>query len=70
MELMVQIEKSSSQKSLQTSTFESLDALLIALSPAYQEAMQDELLKRFEGGVSSRFNYDDEEDVEEPKWID
>lgn len=32
--------------------------------------MQNELLKRFEGGVSSRFNYDDEDDVEEPKWID
>lgn len=32
--------------------------------------MQSELVKRFEGGVGNRFNYDDEEDVDEPKWID
>ncbi|EJT49390.1 hypothetical protein A1Q1_01485 [Trichosporon asahii var. asahii CBS 2479] len=67
--LIVQIEKTTAQQPLLSSTFESLDALLIALSPAYQEAMQEELLRRFEGGVSSRFNYDDEEVVEEPKWI-
>lgn len=57
---------------MQTSTFESLDALLIALSPAYQESMQNELMKRFQGdgGINNRFNYDDEEDIEEPKWIE
>ncbi|TXT13356.1 hypothetical protein VHUM_00723 [Vanrija humicola] len=52
--------------------FESLDALLIAASPAYVAAMQDELHKRFAGdSVSRRFVYDDDDDgQDEPAWID
>lgn len=56
-------------------TFESLDALLIALSPAYVAAMQSELMKRFEGGPGpSRWRDLDDSDgdgaEDEPAWID
>ncbi|KAL1408201.1 hypothetical protein Q8F55_005006 [Vanrija albida] len=55
---------------LPASPFESLDALLIACSPAYVAAMQEELGRRFaDGDASRRFNYDDD-DGEEPAWID
>ncbi|WOO77569.1 uncharacterized protein LOC62_01G001143 [Vanrija pseudolonga] len=56
---------------LPTTAYESLDALLIASSPAYVAAMQAELHKRFASDdVSRRFVYDDDDDGEEPAWID
>lgn len=47
--------------------FESLDSLLIALSPSYVEKMQSELMKRFEGASTQRRYH---EDAEEVAWVD
>lgn len=64
-----QIESTSPSRHLSQSTFESLDALLIALSPAYASAMHDELMKRFEGGTGLE-RFERKWDEEEPAWID
>ncbi|BEJ14068.1 hypothetical protein CspHIS471_0312420 [Cutaneotrichosporon sp. HIS471] len=65
------IENTTASVQVTSHTFESLDALLIALSPAYVRAMNDAVAARFAQGVSERRYHDHEdEDAEEPKWID
>jgi hypothetical protein len=66
-----QIESSSSTTPAAPATYESLDALLIARSPAYVQAMQAELMKRFESDTPRRWDYADGQDAEEEVvWID
>jgi hypothetical protein len=50
----------------QSRTFEALDALLIAISPAYVASMQDELHKRL-ADTERRWEH---EELDEPEWID
>lgn len=66
--MLFQIEHTTAVTPLDRHTFESFDALLIALSPAYVSAMQGALMDRFAAGVPARQYHADAE--EEPEWID
>ncbi|CAK9780665.1 hypothetical protein CC85DRAFT_330278 [Cutaneotrichosporon oleaginosum] len=65
------IESTTATTDLTARTFESFDALLIALSPAYVRAMNAAVAARFAEGVPERrYHSHEDEDEEEPKWID
>ncbi|GMK53693.1 hypothetical protein CspeluHIS016_0102790 [Cutaneotrichosporon spelunceum] len=64
------IDNTTTSTQLTSHTFESLDALLIAISPAYVRAMNDAVAARFAQGIPKRMYHNHEGDDEEPKWID